>query len=157
MNWGEFKSKYSGPKLSEVLIIDYLMLGNYVELGKKYNASKDCVSTAIKANLEEVKAEKPYLYELYKYKVKYNKENGARLAKERSKKYNTYAIYCEGLKHFEPKMFETLPAQMDYDKEFLNLMLQYNTGDRTGNDLVKIAAKHGTRVYRVIKNRKVFI
>ena len=157
MNWNELKSKYSGAALSEILIIEYVTLGSYKELGEKYNVSKDCVSTTIKANLEQVKAEKPYLYELYKYKVKYNQNNSAAMVKNRPKKYNTYGIYCEGLKHFEPKMFETLPVEMNYDKEFLNLMLKYNTGDRTGDQLVKIAAKYGTRVYRVIKNKKVFI
>jgi len=54
-------------------------------------------------------------------------------------------------------MFEALQVEMNYDKEFLNLMLKYNTGEQTWDELVKIAAKYGTRVYRLIKNKKVFI
>lgn len=155
--WNAIKSKYIGVELSEFLMIEYISVGCYKELEEKYKVSKTCIKAAIKANLEDVKKDKPYIYELYKDKVKYNKENGAKFAKNRPKKYNTYGIYCDGLKSFEPKMFKTLPAQMNYDKEFLNLMLQYNTGNRTGDDLVNIAKKYGTKVYRVIKNKKVFI
>ena len=156
MSWSDLKRKYKGVELTEFLIIEYISLGCYRELGEKYNVSKDCVSTVIKANLDQVNAEKPYLYELYKYKVKYNQNNSASMVKKRPKKYNTYGIYCEGLKPFKPQMFETLPAQMNY-KEFLDLMLKYNTGNRSGDELIKIAAKYGTRVYRLIKNKKVFI
>lgn len=154
MNWEEVKSKYNGVEFSEFLMIEYIALGCYRELEIKYDVSKTCIKAAIKANIEHVKEEKPYIYELYKDKVAWNRKNGA---KKRSRKYNTYGIYCEGLKPFEPRMFETLPAQMNYDKEFLNLMLKYNTGERTGDELVKIAAKYGTRVYRLIKDKKVFI
>jgi len=157
MNWDDIKSKYSGAALSEFLIIEYVFVGSYQALGEKYNISKDSIAIAIKANLDYVKEEKPYLYEMYKDKIKYNKQNCISMVKNRPEKYNTYGIYCEGLKPFEPKMFETLPAEMNYDKEFLNLMLKYNTGDRTGEQLVKIAARYGTKVYRLIKNKKVFI
>jgi len=77
--------------------------------------------------------------------------------KKRLEKYNTYGKECDKLKSFDPKMFETLPAEMEYNGEFLKLILKYNTGNKTGDDLVKIAAKHGTRVYNLIKNKKVFI
>lgn len=157
MNWDELKNKYSGVELSEFLMIEYVALNSYKELEEKYNVSKTSIITAINANLDHVKLEKPYLYELYKYKTEYNRKNGARRAKNRPKKYKTYGSECEELKPFTAKIFKTLPAQMNYDKEFLNLMLQYNTGNRTGEDLVNIAKKHGTRVYRVIKNKKVFI
>lgn len=157
MNWDDVKSKYSGAALSEFLIIEYVFMGSYQALGEKYNISKDSIAIAIKANLDYVKEEKPYLYEMYKDKIRYNKQNCASMVKKRPKKYNTYGIYCDGLKPFDPKMFETLPAEMEYNKEFLKLILKYNTGNRTGNDLVKIAAKHGTRVYNLIKNKKVFI
>ncbi|WP_346888315.1 hypothetical protein [Clostridium sp. UBA1056] len=156
MSWSDLKRKYKGVELTEFLIIEYISLGCYRELELKYNVSKPCIESAIKANLEYVRDEKPYLYELYKDKVAWNKKNGAKLVKKRPKKYNTYGIYCKGLKPFKPQMFETLPAQMNY-KEFLDLMLKYNTGNRTGDDLIHIAAKYGTRVYRLIKNKKVFI
>lgn len=155
--WNAIKSKYIGVELSEFLMIEYISLGCYKELEEKYKVSKTCIKAAIKANLEDVKKDKPYIYELYKDKVKYNKENGAKFAKNRPKKYKTYGSECEELKPFTPKMFETLPAEMEYNKEFLKLMLGYNTGDRTGDDLVEIAAKYGTRVYNLIKSKKVFI
>jgi len=153
MSWSDLKSKYNGVELSELLLIEYVALNSYKGLEEKYNVSKTSIITAINVNLDHIRAEKPYLYELYKYKTEYNRKNGARLAKKRPKKYNTYG---DELKPFTAKMFETLPAQMEY-KEFLDLMLKYNTGDRTGDQLVKIAAKYGTRVYNLIKNKKVFI
>lgn len=157
MSWPDLKTKYNGVELSEFLLIEYVALGCYSELERKYNVSRHCISTAINANIDHVKKEKPYLYEVYKDKIEYNKKNGAMLAKKRPKKSKTHDIECEGLKPFDPKMFEDLPAEMEYNKEFLKLILKYNTGDRTGNDLVKIAAGHGTRVYNLIKNKKVFI
>lgn len=151
MSWSDLKRKYNGVELSEFMIIEYIAVGSYQEVGKKYNVSKDFISTSIKANLQHVKEEKPYLYELYKYKTEYNRKNGAKLAKKRPKKYNTYGSECEELKPLTSKVLQTLPAQMVY-KEFLDLMLRYNTGDRTGDDLVKMAAKYGTRVYRLRNN-----
>jgi|GEM_PF-2407478 len=157
MSWPDLKTKYNGVELSEFLLIEYVTLGCYSELERKYNISRHCISTALNANIDYVKKEKPYLYELYKDKTEYNRKNGATLAKKGHKKHKTHSIECDELKPFDPKIFETLPAEMEYNKEFLKLILKYNTGDRTGDDLVKIAAEHGTRVYNLIKNKKVFI
>jgi len=79
------------------------------------------------------------------------------MKKKLPNKYDSHGRECEKLKYFDPKIFETLPAEMEYNGEFLKLILKYNTGNKTGDDLVKIAAKHGTRVYNLIKNKKVFI
>jgi len=149
MSWSDLRRKYNGVELSELLLIEYVALNSYKGLEEKYNVSKTSIITTINANLEHIKEEKPYLYELYKYKTEYNRKNGARLVKNRPKKYKRYGD--EELEPFDTKMFEKLPAEMD-DKEFIDLMLRYNTGNRSGNDLIKIAAKHGTRVYRKRNN-----
>lgn len=128
--WQEITKKYQGRALTEYLMIQYIKIGKYFDLAKKYGVATSVISENIKMYAAEVKYDKPYLYELYKDKI-------------RESKINNYSG-----KKFNPRLFQKLPKEMEYTK-LLSILKDYNTNNLTGNDVVNLAKQNSIKLYNI--------
>ena len=98
--WIEIRNKYKGQELTEFLIIQYVSLGKYSLVAERFNVSVNTMRVHINKYLQDVKYEKPYIYDLYIYKL--NKED---------------MLDFSGRK-FTPQIFETFPSRIKYEDFF---------------------------------------
>lgn len=125
--WKEITKKYQGRALTEYLMMQYIKSGKYSKLGKEYGVAASVISDNIKKYIEDVKYDKPYLYELYEDKIKINNYSG---------------------KRFDPRLFQKLPKEMEYTK-LLSILKDYNTKNLTGNDVINLAKQNIIKLYNI--------
>lgn len=125
--WKEITTKYQGRALTEYLMMQYIKSGKYSKLGKEYGVAASVISDNIKKYIEDVKYDKPYLYELYEDKIKINNYSG---------------------KRFDPRLFQKLPKEMEYTK-LLSILKDYNTKNLTGNDVINLAKQNSIKLYNI--------
>ena len=128
--WQDITKKYQGRALTEYLMMQYIKYGKYSKLGKEYGVAASVISDNIKKYIEEVKYDKPYLYELYEDKI-------------RESKINNYSG-----KIFDLRLFQKLPKEMEYTK-LLSILKDYNTKNITGNDVVNLAKQNSIKLYNI--------
>ena len=125
--WKEITKKHQGRALTEYLMMQYIKSGKYSKLGKEYGVAASVISDNIKKYIEDVKYDKPYLYELYEDKIKINNYSG---------------------KRFDPRLFQKLPKEMEYTK-LLSILKDYNTKNLTGNDVINLAKQNSIKLYNI--------
>jgi hypothetical protein len=234
VNWEDVKEQYKGVERAVLIINDYLELGNYERVGKKYNTTQHIVRASVCTQKDNLLEQYPELYKKYirisvnsKGKVdgKINRKNyitkdsAGRKEWEKIKKeyigveralfiireslkegqvkavadrynmptgslikiitmnkdtllenyYEEYMQYKEQcrkrqgergvrLKRFNKDVFKELNKEI-YSEDFLNFIIDYNVGERSTIDIMKIAKKQGIRVfdYTVEGNKKFVV
>lgn len=143
--WKEIREKYQDARLAEFLMIQYVKLGGYKQMEKEFNAKKANFIEVIRVYKQEIYEDKPYLVNLFQDKVRYNKYE-----KPKDTRQN------ESPNFFNEYMFERYPSKIEYSL-FIDLMCKLNTQHRTVNELIRLADKHGTKVFKIIKGKEKII
>lgn len=149
------KEQYPGVKLAEFLMVEYIKYGSYYEMESVFEATHVALRNNIMKHIEEVKLEKPYLYDMFMFKVNWNKENPGMAAKamktskaSKAKKEFAKPLDKNCCKKFNEEIFKSLPKELEYTK-LLSMLKDYNTGQLTGEYLARLASKNGIKLYNV--------
>lgn len=148
--FNELRMKYTPYELSEFLMKEYITLGTYVQLEMKYNVNRPSIKYHINKHIEDVKYEKPYIYELYVYKNKYNKINKS----NKPKKATTELVNeRDKKKKLSLEHFKELPRKVSYDNLRDWALENFNTDKVTGEELIEMAQKQDIKVFEKYNGR----
>ncbi|MEG0133085.1 MAG: hypothetical protein RR851_10260 [Clostridium sp.] len=147
--WKELRELYKGVELSKYLMEQYILIGSSRQLESIYGVKKAHIMLTIRNNMDKLKEIEPKLCEMFETKISYNKKNGNLFSSE----INQTKDYLGGLPRFEPKLLDSLPKKIEYPK-FRDFALKFDTGFRTGDQLIKLANERGIQVYDLIEGKE---
>ncbi|WP_346905925.1 hypothetical protein [Clostridium sp.] len=138
--WEKIKVKYTGADRALFIIRESLKAGQVKEVADRYNMPVASLVKIITMHKEELL--KDHYEEYMQYKEQCRRRQGERVVR---------------IKRYTEKIFKDMPQSM-YEEDFLNFIIQYNTGERSSMDMIKIAKKNGVRVYDyTVEGNKKFV
>lgn len=150
--FNEVRMKYQDYALTEFLMMQYIKIGTFKAMEDKYFVTKTTIKLHIEKYIDEVKFEKPYLYDLYKYKTDYNKKNPKKTDEWMKQKKEQ-----EQKEKLQEKHFKKLPGKIEYGQLRDWADANYNTGNLTGEEIVEMALEQGVKVYEKYKGKERFL
>lgn len=143
--------KYTPYELSEFLMKEYITLGSYVQLEMKYKTTKTNIKNHIDKHIDDVNLEKPYIVDLFKHKAKQNKLGKPKrcVVKKKAEVYEKEKL--------NSNHFKQLPKVVEYRKLIDWVDKNYNTGDMTGVEIIKIAQEQRVKVFEKYKGRPRYL
>lgn len=129
---------YNGENECDVLtelINVYLKCSSWKEVSTYYNCSDITLHKFVKSREKLLRKHDKALFKAYSERIKKKPKGFA------DKELNI----VKDIKPFNKEVFSLLPKEIKYI-DFLNFILEYNTGSLTGNQLIKMAEKNGVHV-----------
>lgn len=134
--WMDFKKNMSEHDLCLHVIDNYFKYGAFEKIEHIYGTSRTVIVKFINSHKKELTKKNPKLMKKYAE---------AKIANRRSSQLRRKPDDVIKKNKLDNKAWETLPNKIKY-KDFLNFILDYETGALTGQKLVEIAATHGITV-----------
>lgn len=98
MNWETFKNKYTRFEKAVIIVQDYLQLGSYEKVAKKYKGDKYNVASIVAGCKKELQQEYPVLYKEFKNITNKNHaKNGDKRAKMQKQDWKAVKSKYKGI------------------------------------------------------------
>lgn len=134
--WMDFKKNMSEYDLCLHVIDNYFKYGAFEKIEHIYGVSRTVIVKFINSHKKELQKKNPKLMKKFAEAKEINRKSS-------QLRRNPDDVIKR--KKLDNKDWETLPNKIKY-KDFLNFIIEYETGALTGQKLVEIAATHGITV-----------
>lgn len=138
--WNEIKRSMSSLDLCKKIINDYLKHEIFRHLEPIYGVTQVTLTRFVKEHEKEVKKHDPKLYRQY-----LNAKDGSRKSEKHKEKTMKGVLLKKNSPQKDRIDFSRLPKVVKYN-DFLNYVLNCETGVLTGNQLIAMANERGIQV-----------